>query len=145
MGDNELSQEEIDALLSRAAERARKATEAAPAEPSRGPSPAAAPAPAAAGASATEVTSQAFEELLDIPLEVRVRLGEAEMTIEEIAGLGEGAAVALDRAPGDPVDVLVNDRLFARGEVVVVDDRFTVRITEVLAPEDTRDRKGPGV
>jgi flagellar motor switch protein FliN/FliY len=91
------------------------------------------------------VPPQAFEELLDIPLEVRVRLGEAEMTIEEIAGLGEGAAVALDRAPGDPVDVLVNDRLFARGEVAVVDDRFTVRITEILAPEEHRERKGSGV
>ncbi len=143
MGENELSQEEIDALLSRAAERARKATEGAPAEPVRGAVPSSPPVPS--GASGTEVSSQAFEELLDIPLEVRVRLGEAEMTIEEIAGLGEGAAVALDRAPGDPVDVLVNDRLFARGEVVVVDDRFTVRITEVLAPEDSSNRKGPGV
>ena len=131
MGENELSQEEIDALLSRASDRARKATEGAPAEPLR-----------AQAAAPVDVLPQAFEELLDIPLEERIRLGEAEMTIEEIAALGEGAAVALDRAPGDPVDVLVNDRLFARGEVAVVDDRFTVRITEVLAPEEHQERKG---
>jgi flagellar motor switch protein FliN len=133
MGEKELSQEEIDALLSRAAERARKATEGAPAEPLR---------PAAAAP--VEAHPQAFEDLLDIPLEVRVRLGETEMTLEEIVALGEGVAIPLDRAPGDPVDVLVNDRLFARGEVAVVEDRFTVRITEVLAPEEQAERKGPG-
>ncbi|MHC4253843.1 MAG: flagellar motor switch protein FliN [Planctomycetota bacterium] len=135
MGEKELSQEEIDALLSRAAERARKATEGAPAESLRPPT--AAPDPA-------DVHPQAFEELLDIPLEVRVRLGETEMTLEEIVALGEGVAIPLDRAPGDPVDVLVNDRLFARGEVAVVEDRFTVRITEVLAPEEQGERKGSG-
>ena len=138
MGENELSQEEIDALLSRAAERARKATDEAPAKPRR-------PSAARAVAAATDVPQQAFEELLDIPLEVRVRLGEAEMTIEEIVALGEGTAIALDRAPGDPVDVLVNDRLFARGEVAIVDDRFTVRITEIVVPEEHRELKGPGL
>ncbi len=131
MGENELSQEEIDALLSRVSERARKATEGAPAEPLR-PSTAA----------PSEASPRAFEEFLDIPLEVRVRLGETEMTLEEIVALRDGVAVPLDRAPGDPVDVLVNDRLFARGEVAVVDDRFTVRITEILAPEEHGERKG---
>ena len=138
MGENELSQEEIDALLSRAAERARKVTEEAPTRHVQAPSALAVAAP-------TDVPQQAFEELLDIPLEVRVRLGEAEMTIEEIVALGEGTAIALDRAPGDPVDILVNDRLFARGEVVIVDDRFTVRITEILAPEEHQELKGSGL
>ncbi len=124
MSPSELSQEDIDALLSRAAERARKAGEStrtgdAPSHPADG----------------TESVAGTFEALLDVPLEVRVRLGEAEMPIEDVVSLREGSVVALDRAPGDPVDLLVNGRLFARGEIVVVDDRFTVRITEILAPE----------
>ena len=131
MGPSELSQEEIDALLSRAAERARKASDSARSEPG-----------ATTHAGATTPSAGTFEALLDVPVEVKVRLGEAEMPIEEVAALGEGSVVALDRAPGDPVDIIVNGRLFARGEIVVVDDRFTVRVTEILAAGGST--AGPG-
>jgi flagellar motor switch protein FliN len=140
MAPSELSQDDIDALLSRAAERARKAvgTDTGAASAS---APAAAPASAPASASGTLPAAPTvgargvFGDLMDVPLEVRIRLGQAAMPLEEVASLQEGSVVELDRSSGDPVDVLVNDRLIARGEVVVVDDRFTVRVTEIIAPE----------
>jgi len=72
--------------------------------------------------------------LLGVTLRVTVELGRAKMSIEEILKLGPGSVVELDKQAGEPVDVLVNDRLIARGEVVVIDDRFGVRITDVLPP-----------
>jgi flagellar motor switch protein FliN/FliY len=129
MSTGELSQQEIDALLNRAAERARRASEAHRAAPAGGddaPTRVLADPPAGAGRGV-------FDDLLDIPLDVRIRLGEAEMTIEEVVSLRDGSVVELDRAPGDPVDILVNDRVVARGEIVVVDDRFTVRVTGMVA------------
>jgi len=65
---------------------------------------------------------------------VKIELGRARMRIEDIARLADGAVVELDRAAGDPVDIFVNDRLVARGEVVVLNERFAVRLTEVVAP-----------
>lgn len=72
--------------------------------------------------------------LLGVTLRVTVELGRAKMSIEEILKLGPGSVIELDKQAGEPVDVLVNDRLIARGEVVVIDDRFGVRITDVLPP-----------
>lgn len=72
--------------------------------------------------------------LLGVTLRVAVELGRTRMTIEDILKLGPGSVVELDKLAGEPVDVLVNDRLIARGEVVVIDDRFGVRITDVIPP-----------
>lgn len=72
--------------------------------------------------------------LLGVTLRVAVELGRTKMNVEEILRLGPGSVVELDKLAGEPVDVLVNDRLIARGEVVVIDDRFGVRITDVLPP-----------
>lgn len=139
MPAGELSQEEIEALLNRAAERARKASEAR-----RGVAPgegAAAPDHAGTGARGAQGP---FDHLLDVPLNVRIRLGEAEMTIEDVVSLRDGSVVELDRAPGDPVDILVNDRVVARGEIVVVDDRFSVRVTELVAGPASEPASGTG-
>ena len=68
----------------------------------------------------------------DVKLDVKIELGRAEMYIEDVLKLGEGAVVELDKLAGDPVDVLVNDRLVARGEVLVLNDNFCVRISEIL-------------
>ena len=76
------------------------------------------------------------ELLGDVDLHVKVELGRAEMAIEEVLRLGEGAVVELDKLAGDPVDVLVNDRLVARGEVLILNDNFCVRISEIVAGED---------
>ena len=72
--------------------------------------------------------------LRDVELDVKIELGRARMRIEDIVNLADGAVIELDRAAGDPVDIFVNDRLVARGEVVVLSDRFAVRLTEVVSP-----------
>jgi flagellar motor switch protein FliN/FliY len=71
--------------------------------------------------------------LSDVELNVKIELGRAEMLIEDVLKLGEGSVVELDKLAGDPVDVLVNDRLVARGEVLVLNDNFCVRINEIVA------------
>jgi flagellar motor switch protein FliN/FliY len=63
-----------------------------------------------------------------------VELGRSSLTVEEILELGPGSVVELNKLAGEPVDILVNDRLIARGEVVVVDENFGVRITEIISP-----------
>jgi flagellar motor switch protein FliN/FliY len=72
--------------------------------------------------------------LKDVELDLRIELGRTELLIEEVLKLREGSVVALDKLAGDPVDVLVNGRLIARGEVLVLNDNFCVRIAEILAP-----------
>lgn len=72
--------------------------------------------------------------LKDVPLRVTVELGRTRMLVRELLGLRVGSVVELDRTAGGPVDVLVNGVLIARGEVVVVDERFGVRVTEIIAP-----------
>ncbi|MEK6644972.1 MAG: flagellar motor switch protein FliN [Planctomycetota bacterium] len=74
--------------------------------------------------------------LNDVELDVKIELGRASMLIEEVLRLGEGSVVELDKLAGDPVDVLVNGRLVARGEVLVLNDNFCVRISEILAGND---------
>ena len=74
--------------------------------------------------------------LMDVPLNVRVELGRARMYVEDILRLADGAVVELDKLAGDPVDVLVNDRLVARGEILVLNENFCVRITEIVDPKE---------
>jgi flagellar motor switch protein FliN len=71
--------------------------------------------------------------ILDVALQVRVELGSTQMTVEEVLALGPGSVVELDRLAGEPVDIVVNDRLIARGEVVVVEENFGVRVTEIIS------------
>jgi flagellar motor switch protein FliN/FliY len=73
--------------------------------------------------------------LRDVMLNVKIELGRSRMYIEDILKLGEGSVVELDKLAGDPVDVFVNDRLVARGEVLVLNDNFCVRIGEIVAQE----------
>jgi flagellar motor switch protein FliN/FliY len=72
--------------------------------------------------------------LMDVTLKVSVELGRATVTVREALNLAPGSVLELDKLAGDPVDILVNDHLIARGEVVVVDDQFGVRITEIVSP-----------
>ncbi len=73
--------------------------------------------------------------LLDVPLEVTVELGSVCMPVCDILKLGTGSVVELDRPANAPVDLLVNGRKIARGEIVAVDDRFALRITELVVAE----------
>jgi len=71
--------------------------------------------------------------LMDVFLRVSVELGRTKMQLRQVLELQQGSVVELDRLAGDPVDIYVNERLFARGEVIVVDDKFGVRITEIIS------------
>lgn len=83
-----------------------------------------------------------LELLMDIPLEISVELGRVKMLVKEVVELGTGSIVEIDKAAGEPVDVMVNGRLVARGEVVVIEDNFGVRITEILNPHERLGRLG---
>lgn len=77
---------------------------------------------------------KAIDLLSDVNLNVKIELGRTRMLIEDVLKLTEGAVVELDKLAGDPVDVYVNDRHVARGEVLVLNDNFCVRINEILSP-----------
>ncbi len=74
--------------------------------------------------------------LLDIPLQVTVELGRTKRSVKEILELASGSIIELDKLAGEPVDILVNSRLIAKGEVVVIDENFGVRITDILSKAD---------
>jgi flagellar motor switch protein FliN/FliY len=78
----------------------------------------------------------AIELLKDVDLNVKIELGRTKMLIEDVLRLGEGSVVELDKLAGDPVDVFVNDQLVARGEVLVLNDNFCVRINEIITSSD---------
>jgi flagellar motor switch protein FliN/FliY len=71
--------------------------------------------------------------LMDINLRVVVELARTQMQLRQVMDLQDGSVVELDRLAGDPVDVYINDRLFAKAEVIVVDDNFGIRITELIS------------
>jgi flagellar motor switch protein FliN/FliY len=83
-----------------------------------------------------------IELLMDIPLEISVELGRVRMLVKDVVELGTGSIVEIDKAAGEPVDVMVNGRVVAKGEVVVIEDNFGVRITEILTPQERLTRLG---
>jgi flagellar motor switch protein FliN len=110
-------------------------------EQSKGPSPL-----------KTEVTNVHFDELkkkkldgkstldldfiLDIPLTLTAELGRSKMLISELLQLGQGSVLELTKLAGEPMDIYVNQRLIARGEVVVVNEKFGVRLTDIISPAE---------
>jgi len=84
--------------------------------------------PDSSGASA-----KGIELLSDVDLHVTIELGRTQMLVEDVLRLGEGSVVELDKLAGDPVDVYVNQRLVARGEVLVLNDNFCIRVSEIVA------------
>jgi flagellar motor switch protein FliN/FliY len=80
-----------------------------------------------------------LDMLHDVEMEVSAELGRTRMSVRELLSLTPGAIVELDRAAGSPADLLVNGRLIARGEVVVVDENFGIRITQIVAPGTERE------
>ncbi|HYF93950.1 MAG TPA: flagellar motor switch protein FliN [Symbiobacteriaceae bacterium] len=121
-----LSQSEIDALFS-----STGTEEQAPEAPA--PQPALFPAlePRAAAAASPEVQAP-IGLLANVEMEVAVHLGQARRSIRDILSMGPGAVVELDKLAGESVDILVNNRLVARGEIVVIGENFGVRITELI-------------
>lgn len=86
----------------------------------------------------TEVDPKRVTMLNDVNLQVKIELGRTRMLVEEVLALDEGSVVELDKLAGDPVDVYVNERLVARGEVLVLNDSFCVRINDVLSHDPHR-------
>ena len=78
------------------------------------------------------VEGKNLDLLMNVPLQVTAELGKSKMMVRDILKLGVGSVVELDRLAGGPVDLLVNNKLIARGEVVAIDDNFGVRITELI-------------
>ncbi len=89
-----------------------------------------------------EPTERNLDLLLDIPLEVSVELGRVNLAVRELLEIGTGSIIELHKTAGEPVEVLVNGKLIARGEVVVVEDNFAVRITEILSPAERVQKLG---
>ncbi len=83
----------------------------------------------------TSAKAGEVELLADVNLQVKIELGRTRMFVEDVLKLGEGAVVELDKAAGDPVDIYVNDRPVARGEVLVINDCFCVRISEIISSQ----------
>ena len=75
-----------------------------------------------------------IEFILDVPLLITVELGRTKMLIKDLLKLTHGSVIELDKVAGDPVEILVNDKLIAKGEVVVVNDKFGVRLTDIISP-----------
>lgn len=74
--------------------------------------------------------------ILDIPLRVTVELGRTKMIVSELLNLGQGSVIELNKLAGEPMEVLVNDKLVARGEAVVVNEKFGVRLTDIISPAE---------
>ncbi len=83
-----------------------------------------------------------LEFILDIPLEISVEIGRTKMLIKDLLKLNQGAIIELEKFAGEPVEIFVNGKLMARGEVVVVNDRFGVRVTEIISAQDRIRRLG---
>lgn len=91
----------------------------------------------------TDITTQPQEHLphnidflLDVTLSVSVEVGKTRMTIQDLLQLSQGSVIELSKFAGEPLDVYINDRLVARGEAVVVNEKFGVRVTDILAQNE---------
>ncbi len=83
-----------------------------------------------------------IEFLLDIPLEVSVELGRSKIVIDELLKLNQGSVIALGKQAGETLEIYANKKLIARGEVVTVNEKYGVRITEIVSPKERIERLG---
>jgi len=91
-------------------------------------------APAAGTAGTAPGQPRNLDLILDIPLRVTVELGRTKMVVHDLLNLGQGSVIELNKLAGEPMEVLVNDKLVARGEAVVVNEKFGVRLTDIISP-----------
>jgi len=100
-------------------------------------------ADAAADAAATAASSpvkknpgRTLEFIMDVALQVTVEVGRSRMTIHDLLQLGQGSVVELEKLAGEPLDIFINGKPVARGEAVIVNEKFGVRLTDIIAPEE---------
>jgi flagellar motor switch protein FliN/FliY len=120
---------------------------AAPAAPAPAPAaPAAAPAQSAAQsvfkplAGSAAGTGTDIDLIMDVPVQLTVELGRTRLTIKNLLQLGQGSVVELDGLAGEPMDIFVNGYLIAQGEVVVVEDKYGIRLTDIITPSERINR-----
>lgn len=137
MPKDEMTQQEIDALLANGVGDSDADMEAILGSPK----PLNAPSFNDAAPVNAEAQSTSIEMLYDVEMEVKIELGRAHMLVEDILRLREGSVIQLEKDAGAPVDILINDRLVAFGEVLVLNDYFCVRVTEILSDADRAIQK----
>ncbi|AEJ05843.1 flagellar motor switch protein FliN [Stutzerimonas stutzeri] len=125
------SQDDIDALLNQGPAAAAPAAPAAP----RAPLEDFASAPKSNGMQ-LGLDGPNLDVILDIPVSISMEVGSTEISIRNLLQLNQGSVVELDRLAGEPLDVLVNGTLIAHGEVVVVNEKFGIRLTDVISPTE---------
>lgn len=84
----------------------------------------------------TELDRKNLDFILDIPLQVTVELGRTKLLVKDILQLNQGAVVELSKLAGEPLDIFVNSKLIARGEAVVVNEKFGVRLVDIVSPNE---------
>ncbi|WNL38856.1 flagellar motor switch protein FliN [Halomonas sp. PAMB 3232] len=117
--------------------------EAAEADADEPPTPAPPPAKAASEDIFRPLSSESggnvsrdLEMIMDIPVKLTVELGRAKLTIKQLLELAQGSVIELEGLAGEPMDILINGYLIAQGEVVVVEDKYGIRITEIITPSE---------
>lgn len=136
MSDTEQTDTEIDAVSEddwAAAMGEQVAADTAAAETT---TPAAAVFEQFGGAAGEAGTPQGFDIIMDIPVTITVELGRTKISIRNLLQLAHGSVVELEGLAGEPMDVLVNGTLIAQGEVVVVNDKFGIRLTDIITPQE---------
>lgn len=126
------SQDDIDALLNQGPAAAAPAAPTAP----RAPLEDFASAPKSSGGVQMGLEGPNLDVILDIPVSISMEVGSTEISIRNLLQLNQGSVVELDRLAGEPLDVLVNGTLIAHGEVVVVNEKFGIRLTDVISPTE---------
>ena len=126
-GDDAAGQDDIDALMSQGAPAAPAAPRMAMEEFGAAPKP---------GNGPVSLDGPNLDVILDIPVSISMEVGSTEISIRNLLQLNQGSVVELDRLAGEPLDVLVNGTLIAHGEVVVVNEKFGIRLTDVISPSE---------
>lgn len=89
-----------------------------------------------------EQNERGLEFLYDVPLQISVEVGRSRILLKDLLKMGEGYIIELDKLAGDPLDLYVNSRLIAKGEAVMVGDKFGIRLTDVVSPSDRIEQLG---
>lgn len=100
------------------------------------------PVPGAKKGDAGKTETDNLELLLDIPLEITIELGRTKMLINDLLKLGQGSVIELTKEAGDTLEILANNRLIAKGDVVVVNKKYGIRLTEVISPMERVEKLG---
>ena len=91
---------------------------------------------------ATQSIPRNLDFLLDVNLQVSVEVGRTRMSIQDLLQLGQGSVIELTKLAGEPLDIFINERLVARGEAVIVNEKFGVRITDIISQQDRLETLG---